>query len=375
MKFIHTSDWHIGRLFHNLSLLEDQKHVLQQIVDSIQNHSVDALVIAGDIYDRSVPPAQAVEVLDGILNHICTNLNVPVLLIPGNHDSAERIRFGSALMKSSGLHIFGDLAEITTPVIIGGVHFFGIPYADPESVRSQFQVDVWTHNQAHQFLVAKIQEGLIPHDKNVLISHCFLDGGESSESERPLSIGGAECVNYELFSAFDYVALGHLHGPQSRGKETIRYSGSILKYSFSEVQQKKGITLVEVQDFGITYTQIPLTPLKDLQILEGEFDTLLEEGKKLKNENYLLIRLLDQKAILDPMGRLREVYPNVLHLEKVSLQMEGKKVQNVSPLKRSEMDMFRDFYEQINKRPLTDMESKIIADTITELQSTKGESK
>jgi DNA repair protein SbcD/Mre11 len=373
MKFIHTSDWHIGRLFHNISLLEDQEYVLEQIISYAKNESVDAIVIAGDIYDRSVPPASAVEVLDRVLKTICTDLNIPILLIPGNHDSAERLRFGSSLMKSSGLYIFGDLANVTIPVNIKGVDFYGIPYADPDTVKSQFQEQLNTHNEAHKFLISKIQESLKPNAMNVLISHCFIDGGESSESERPLSIGGAECVNYEIFSGFDYVALGHLHSPQYRGRETVRYSGSIMKYSFSEITQKKGITLVEIDGKNVTHTLLPLVPKRDLSLLEGELDDLLKEGKKSKNENYLLIRLTDQKAILDPMGKLREVFPNVLHIEKSILQDSGKLIQNTAKLKRSEFDMFRDFYEQVSKKTLTEDQNKIMMDTISELQTKRGD--
>lgn len=375
MKFIHTSDWHIGRLFHNISLLEDQEYVLEQIIGYAQKESVDAVVIAGDIYDRSVPPASAVDVLDRVLNTICTDLNIPILLIPGNHDSAERLRFGSSLMKSSGLYIFGDLAKITIPVHIKGVDFYGIPYADPDTVKSQFQEQVNTHNDAHKLLMSRIQESLKPNAMNVLISHCFIDGGESSESERPLSIGGAECVNYEMFSGFDYVALGHLHSPQYRGRETVRYSGSIMKYSFSEITQKKGITLVEIDGKNVMHSLLPLVPKRDLSLLEGELDDLLKEGKKSKNENYLLIRLTDQKAILDPMAKLREVFPNVLHIEKAILQDSGKQIQNTAKLKRSEIDMFRDFYEQVSKKTLTEDQNKIITDTISELLTKRGDSK
>ena len=192
MKFLHTSDWHIGRQFHNVSLLDDQRHVLAQIVAYIRNEAVDAVIIAGDIYDRSVPPAAAVSLLDEVLNTICTDLDVPVLLIPGNHDGAERLRFGSKQLKQAGLHIIGDLNQITQPVILNknghAIAFYGIPYNDPESVRNHFEVDVTSHDEAHQYLVEKINAVKNANAINVLISHCFIDGAEASESERPLSI-------------------------------------------------------------------------------------------------------------------------------------------------------------------------------------------
>ena len=252
MKFIHTSDWHIGRQFHNVSLLEDQHHVLKQIIDYVKQEAVDVLVIAGDIYDRSVPPATAVELLDDVLNQICSQMGVPVIIIPGNHDSAERLSFGSRQLTHAGLHILGDLEKVIEPVVIHNgkesIHFYGIPYNDPEHVNDHYDLKVANHDEAHAFLLEQIQSSLDANNTNVLISHCFIDGGEESESERPLSIGGADRVSTKHFKAFDYVALGHLHGPQFKGEEYIRYSGSILKYSFSEQHHKKAVTLVETEN-------------------------------------------------------------------------------------------------------------------------------
>ena len=228
MKFIHTSDWHIGRQFHNVSLLEDQRHVLNQLVEHIQREAVDAVVIAGDVYDRSVPPAAAVELLDEVLNRICNELGVPVLLIPGNHDSAERLRFGSRQLRQAGLHIIGELNQINEPIKIAGcsleVHFYGIPYNDPETVRNQFGADVSTHDAAHRHLVEQIINAKAADTPSILISHCFIDGWDESDSERPLSIGGADRISYEAFVGFDYVALGHLHGPQHKGEAHNRIS-------------------------------------------------------------------------------------------------------------------------------------------------------
>jgi len=305
MKFIHTSDWHIGRQLHNASLLDDQKHALDQLLGYIVAENVDALVIAGDIYDRSVPPAAAVELLDEVLHRICIELGVPVILIPGNHDSAERLRFGARQLRASGLHIIGDLNQITEPVIIRAgveVHFYGIPYNDPETVRSKFRVEVSGHNAAHRFLVEQIKAARRPDKVNVLISHCFIDGGEESESERPLSIGGADRVDYRPLVDFDYVALGHLHSPQCRGAEYIRYSGSLLKYSFSEQHQKKGVTLVSVTAAGIQSTRhLPLVPLRDMRVLEGELNALLKRGKTDPgNQDYLLVRLTDRQRSSTP---------------------------------------------------------------------------
>ena len=378
MKFIHTSDWHIGRQFHNVSLLDDQRHVLEQVIEHIKNQSVDAVIIAGDIYDRSVPPAAAVSLLDEVLNTICSDLGVPVILIPGNHDGAERLRFGSNQLSQAGLHIIGDLNQITQPVILNKngceVSFYGIPYNDPESVRNHFSVDVSSHDEAHQFLVEQINAVKTDTAINVLISHCFIDGAEASESERPLSIGGADRVSVEPFKAFNYVALGHLHNPQHKGAEHIRYSGSILKYSFSEQRQQKGVTLVEMNEKGLkSTTHLPLTPLRDMRILEGDLETLLKQGSTdPNNQDYLLIRLTDQSAILDPMSKLRQVYENVLHIEKTWLQDSGTLQANREKLKRGELEMFQDFFKQISGNDLTTEQQTAIKNIITTIRTREG---
>ncbi len=379
MKFIHTSDWHIGRQFHNVSLLDDQRHVLEQLIEHIRRESVDALIIAGDIYDRSIPPAAAVQLLDDVLNTICNDLGVPVVMIPGNHDGAERLRFGSRQLSQAGLHIIGELTQITEPVVLqgkaGAVCFYGIPYNDPESVRNHFGVDVSSHDQAHAFLVEQIKATASDQSLNVLISHCFIDGADASDSERPLSIGGADRVNYEPFADFDYVALGHLHSPQYKGKEHIRYSGSILKYSFSEQQQNKGVTLIEMDVNGLkSTTHISLQPQRDMRTIEGELKTILEQGKTdPNNDDYLLIRLTDRHAILDPIGKLREVYPNVLHLEKPGMLQTGDRQVNRDKLKRGELEMFRDFFEQVFGSALTPEQDEAIRNTISLIHKQDGD--
>ena len=379
MKFIHTSDWHIGRQFHNTSLLEDQRHVLDQIVGYIEQEEVDALVIAGDIYDRSVPPASAVAMLDEFISRICSDMQVPVILIPGNHDGAERLRFGSRQLSSAGLHIIGDLKQVEEPVMLnseaGEIAFYGIPYNDPETVCNLFEVDVTSYDEAHTFLVEKIKAVKNQNQQSVLISHCFLDGAQESESERPLSIGGADRVSYEPCVDFDYVALGHLHSPQYKGEEHIRYSGSILKYSFSEQNQKKGVTLVELDKNGSKESRhLPLKPLRDMRIVEGEIQAVLEQGKvDPNNEDYLLVRLTDRTAILDPMNKLRSVYPNVLHLEKPGMLETGEQKVSRETLKRGELEMFRDFFVQITGQALNDAQDEAIQQAITELNKQEAE--
>ncbi|WP_455289733.1 exonuclease SbcCD subunit D [Vibrio parahaemolyticus] len=374
MKFIHTSDWHLGRQFHNVSLLEDQQAVLEQLIQYIENNPVDAVIVAGDVYDRSVPPTIAIELLNRVVKRICGELNTPMILISGNHDGAERLGFGSEQMKRSGLHIISNFEDMLTPVVIetkaaGHVAFYGMPYNDPEQVRYAYKEPVSTHDEAHKLLAEKITEQFQSEHRNILISHCFVDGAIESESERPLSIGGSDRVSHEHFLNFDYVALGHLHQPQKKGEEYIRYSGSLMKYSFGEQNQKKGFTLVEIgKDGFIGAEHIELTAPHEMRIVEGELEQILEWGKTdPKNEDYLLVRLMDKHAILNPMEKLRTVYPNVLHLEKPGMLIGVEQEMAQAKLARSEIDMFKDFFAEAQDSELSNEQEQAISDIIKQL--------
>lgn len=374
MKFIHTSDWHLGRQFHNVSLLEDQQAVLEQLIQYIENNPVDAVIVAGDVYDRSVPPTIAIELLNRVVKRICGELNTPMILISGNHDGAERLGFGSEQMKRSGLHIISNFEDMLTPVVIetkaaGHVAFYGMPYNDPEQVRYVYKEPVSTHDEAHKLLAEKITEQFQSEHRNILISHCFVDGAIESESERPLSIGGSDRVSHEHFLNFDYVALGHLHQPQKKGEEYIRYSGSLMKYSFGEQNQKKGFTLVEIgKDGFIGAEHIELTAPHEMRIVEGELEQILEWGKTdPKNEDYLLVRLMDKHAILNPMEKLRTVYPNVLHSEKPGMLIGVEQEMAQAKLARSEIDMFKDFFAEAQDSELSNEQEQAISDIIKQL--------
>jgi len=379
MKFLHTSDWHIGRQFHSVSLVEDQKAVLTQLIDYLTENSVDALVIAGDIYDRSVPPTVAIELMNKFVSQVCDELKLPIIIIPGNHDGAERLGFGSSQMKRAGLHILSSFEDMLRPVVIksdiGEVAFYGMPYNDPEMVRHYFKQSISTFDEAHCFLAGEIKSQFKPEQKNVLLSHCFVDGAIGSDSERPLSIGGSDRVSHEHFVDFDYVALGHLHQPQKKGQDYIRYSGSLMKYSFSEQHHKKGVTLVEFDECGFkSATHVDLTAPRQMRIIEGELNNIIEQGKDdPNNEDYLLVRLMDTHAILNPMEKLRTVYPNVLHIEKPGILVGVEKELATAKLARSEVDMFRDFFQQTQSVHLSDEQDKAVAEIITQLSQNHKE--
>ena len=379
MKFIHTSDWHLGRQLHNQSLLDDQAIVLAQIISLAVEHKVDAVVIAGDIYDRSIPPANAVALLDDVVNQLVAQHNIQVVMIAGNHDGHERLGFGAKQMAESGLHITGPLTTKLAPVKLvgasGDVWCYSLPYADPATVRQVFEADaaasdIDSHQAAMQILLKQVHE----HDSGglpkLVVSHCFLDGGSESESERPLSIGGADKIAPALFSDFDYVALGHLHGPQYKGAEHVRYSGSILKYSFSEEKQRKSVTLVDLAPGQAAKIQLlPLTARRDVRILEGEMDALLSQGIQDPNcDDYIMIRLLDTHAILDAIGKLRCVYPNILHLERTGLMAKNQQLAiGREHIKKGEMAMFTDFFSQVSGEPLSQLQQAAMTTLLDEL--------
>ena len=386
MRILHTSDWHIGRQFHNVSLLDDQRVVLDQIVSIVQSHKVDVVLIAGDIYDRAIPPAKAVALLDDVLHRICCELTIPVILIAGNHDSADRLSFGARQLTESGLHIIGPLTDTWTPVVLsdqwGEVAFYGIPYVDPVVVNGVFGTRCTSHDDTMALLTKKIQEHNADASKlsrtecsterrTVVLSHCFIDGGDACDSERPLAMGGADKVSPAHFEPFNYTALGHLHGRQFKGAPHIRYSGSPMQYSFSEERHKKVVTVVDLLEDGSTQIEdVPVISPHKMRTIEGELSELILQAQQQEDDNddYLLVRLTDTHAILDPMGKIRKVYPNVLHLERPALAASGRQYGVDRDLlkphsqgqRRGALSMFEDFYQQVCDSALSDDQQKIV---------------
>jgi exonuclease SbcD len=375
MKILHTSDWHLGRQFHNHSLLDDQRHMLQQICHIVAEQQVEVVIVAGDIYDRSVPPAAAVALLDETIDQICHGLKVPMIMIAGNHDSPQRLGFGSRQLARAGLYVVGSLWQSPQSIELTDRHgqkvaFYPIPYTDPATVRHGHDIAVTSHDEAMSYLIDLIHASRNRSTPAVAIAHCFLAGGDGSESERPLSIGGVEYVTPQLFSGFSYAALGHLHGPQYRHAETIRYSGSPLKYSFSEEQQQKSVTLVDLSPGNSTALEkIAISPLRNMRTLSGSLDELLAAGKNDPHcDDYLRIQLTDTHAILDVMNKLRDVYPNVLHLERPGLVTRRSVQADRERLQRGELSLFRDFYRQVTGGELTEEQNQIVTRELEQLQ-------
>ena len=375
MKFIHTSDWHLGRQLHGESLLEQQRLALAQIAVLAVEHQVDALIIAGDIYDRAIPPAAAVTLLSEFLDQMISQHHIQVLITAGNHDSAERLGFAAKQMVASGLHMFGSLSLPLEPVKLrgkdGDAWFYPISYAEPAIVRHALENDdINSHETAMQALLEQVSAHDSENLPKVVVAHCFLDGSSESESERPLSVGGADRISPALFVPFDYVALGHLHGPQYRGVEHVRYSGSPLKYSFSEATQKKSVTLVELSaDNALTLELLPIDTGRDVRVIAGSLAELITAAKDDRHaDDYLMVRLSDTHALLDPMGKLRSVYPNVLHLERTGL-MQQQQTADIGRerIKKGEAEMFGDFFSQVAGEPLTEAQQQHLHSLLDDL--------
>ncbi|WP_394217342.1 exonuclease SbcCD subunit D [Halobacillus trueperi] len=378
MKILHTADWHLGKIVNYVHMTEDQRYVLQQFVEIVKREEPDVIIIAGDLYDRSIPPKQAVELLNETLTTLINDYQVPVLAISGNHDSPDRLNFGSQMFRRQGLFLDTKLQKDREPVTLydqdGPVHFHLIPYVEPAEVAYAFEDEqIKTHQQAAEVLIRDIEERFNMEDRHVWIGHSFLAGGMESESEERLSmIGGSPYVDARLFKAFSYVALGHLHQPQRVTEDYIRYSGSILKYSFSEVNHAKSVTLIDMDREGTCELEkIPLTPIRDFQVIEGYFEDLLTGEATKNSENYLHIRLLDDGQLVDPMGKLRKVYPNILHLErrrsKTNLQME--ELQEVKKRQKlSHADLFASFYEDIKGESIPLERKELIEQAIDKLR-------
>ncbi len=323
MRFLHTADWHLGRNLHGFDLLDDQAYILEQIIAMAEDSAVDAVIIAGDVYDRALPPADAVELFDDALNRLAVDLAVPVLIIAGNHDSGPRLAFGARLLAAQGVHIAGP--GTATPYTCalddrhGPVRVTLLPYAEPAHVRHALDDDsLHDHDRATRARLARLSER---GQRHVLVAHLFALGGGTSDSERPLSVGGAEQVAIDAFAGFSYTALGHLHRPQAFNAQRIAYAGSPLAYSLSEADQTKSVSLVELDKAGSVHIErLPLSPKRAVRRVRGRLDDILAMPA---SNDYLGITLNDAGALYDPLGKLRARFPHVVHIDRPAYTPQG----------------------------------------------------
>ena len=373
MRFLHLSDLHLGKRVNEFSMLEDQAYILKEILNIIDEQKVEAVLIAGDIYDKVIPSAEAVRLLDDFLTRIAAR-ELPVFLISGNHDSAERIAFGSRLMSSRQIYLSpvfeSDVEPITISDRYGEIHIYMLPFVKPSLVKRVYpEEEIITYQDA---VNAAVQHMQIDTDKrNILLAHQFVTGAARCDSEE-LSVGGVDDVDASVFDGFDYVALGHLHGPQKIGKETVRYSGTPLKYSFSEANQKKAAVIVDVEEKGkINIQQIPLVPKHDMREIRGTYMevTALDFYKDMKTDDYLYITLTDEEDIPDAIGKLRTIYPNIMKLSYDNLRTRAAvTVRGTAEVEeKSPMELLKEFYELQNNQPMTDEQEEIARGMMEEI--------
>ncbi|RED64003.1 exonuclease SbcCD subunit D [Cohnella lupini] len=385
MKFIHTADWHLGKLVQGVYMTEDQRYVLQQLVETVERERPDAVVVAGDLYDRAIPPTEAVELLDELFRKIVMELNTPILAISGNHDSPDRLSFGTSIMEARGLHLSGQLKAAMKPVVLrdeyGEVHFHLVPYADPAQVRYILEDEaIRTHDDAMKAIVERIAASMDSAARHVFVGHAFVTPGarpeeNTSQSERPLSIGGADYVHSEYFKTFRYTALGHLHQAHHVSDETIRYSGSPLKYSISEETHRKGFLIVEMDGEGmVTVDKRELKPLRDMRRVVAPIE---EIEQHVVCEDYVFVTLLNDNPVLFPMEKVRAVYPNALHVERkvtavFGIGSDGAAEENVARREADPVALFAAFYQEVKGIPLTDDKRKLFAETYSDVLREEG---
>jgi len=373
MKFFHLSDLHLGKRVNEFSMLEDQRDILQKIVVLAKKNKPDAVLIAGDVYDKSMPIVEAVQLLDRFLVWL-NELGITVFIVSGNHDNAERVAFGAELLKNSGVYIVqsynGKIAPVTLSDENGDINIWMLPYLKPSLVRRHFpDKDVVTYSDA--ISAALSNANLDISARNVLIAHQFVTGATTSESEE-ISVGGSENVDGSVFDGFDYVALGHIHRPQQICRETLRYCGTPLKYSFSEASHTKSVTVVDMDGKGeIKITELPLAPLRDMREVRGTYNEIMNRNsyRGTKTEDYIHIVLTDEHDEPDAMAKLRNVYPNLMRLE-----YDNRRTQAASSLetvasteKKTPSQLFGELFEMQNGQPMSEDQSKYVTNLFNEI--------
>lgn len=387
MKILHTADWHLGKLIHGIYMTEDQAYLLDLFIDYIDAEKPDLIIIAGDIYDRAIPPVEAVELLNHFLNRVALQLHIPIIAISGNHDSPKRLMFGSTFLQDKNCHLITKIDPDFTPIKFhdefGEVHCYPIPYVEPAEIRALYQdPGITSHDEAFKALMKHLTPKLDARARNILILHAFVIHSSTpekltSESERPLAIGGSEYISADYFEDFDYVALGHLHQAHKIKHESIRYSGSLLKYSLSEAHHEKGIIQVQLpaKDEAITIEKIVFTPKRDLREVRG---TLKEILTMPESQDYLFVTLLDETPVLQPMEQIRTVFPNAMHVRRDlqksrSLQEDQAKLKEIQT--HDDLSLFKGFYNTLIEREADIETLKIFSEALSEIEQSPSSNK
>jgi len=378
MKLFHVSDLHIGKRVNEVSMIEDQEYILTRIIRLIDERKPDALLIAGDVYDKSVPSAEAVTLFDDFLCRLASR-KLPVLIISGNHDSPERLAFGNRLMESAGIHLSpvydGRISSVTLSDEHGDVRFWLLPFIKPAHVR-RFYPEESVESYTDAVRVALEKTEMDASLRNVLLTHQFVTGAATCESEE-ISVGGSDNVDASVFEGFDYVALGHLHGPQNIGSSRVRYCGTPLKYSFSEAGHYKSVTMVNLGAKGeISLETLPLVPRRDMRQIRGTFAQLTDKAyySAQQTEDYLHIVLTDEEDVQEALGRLRVIYPNIMRLTYDNTRTRSNQIiegaENVQ--RKSPLTLFEELYELQNNQPMSDEQRAFAQELIETIWEGQG---
>lgn len=372
MRLIHLADLHLGKRVNEFSMIDGQKYVLRQVLDVAANKHIDGVMIAGDVYDKAVPSAEGVLLLDWFLTELSA-LDMPVYMISGNHDSGERLTFGAQILKKNKVYISSVYNGVLEPIKLedefGTVNLYLLPFIKPIHVRKALNIDheiAMNYQQAMEEVIGRTD--LNKSERNVLVAHQLVTGASTCDSE-DLSIGGIDNIDAAVFKDFDYVALGHIHGPQKMTRETVRYAGTLLKYSFSECKHKKSITIVDIKDKGdISIEEILVRPEHDMREIKGTYDELMDYDnyKDTNKEDYLRVILTDEEEIPEVLGKLRSVYPNIMKLEYDNIRTRSitKVQEDISVEKRSPIEYVENFYEKQNGQAMTEKQRKLVLSSI-----------
>lgn len=379
MRVVHTSDWHIGKMLGDYSLLQDQAYILEELKSFLADQHADVLIIAGDLYDRKVPPAQAVELLDAALSGMIRDAGVKVLAIAGNHDSPQRLSFASGLYRQSGLYLSAkysrEIETVTLTDEYGEIVFHLLPYADPAVIRADLQEDTLkTANDAVGRLLSLHESAVDTAKRNVLIAHGFftdLSGGRGLIFGEETNIGGSDAVDIGWLSSYDYAALGHIHAPQRVISEQIRYSGSLLKYSIAEASRQKSVTVIDFGPKGeAVIEQKTLPVLRDLRMITGTLEELTDYKRASGTQDYVFAQLEDRDLIVDAMHRLKSVYPNALGLRlKPKGDIETPKRSALAQIKeKSPLELFEEFHFYVSGRRMDEEDRRLLAKAVREAE-------
>lgn len=374
MKFVHLSDLHIGKRVNEYSMLEDQEYILTKIINIIDEEKPEGVIIAGDVYDKSVPSAEAVALFDDFLVRL-SKRNLSVFVISGNHDSAERIAFGGRLMTGSGIYMSpvydGDVKPVTLEDEYGKINVWMLPFVKPAHIR-RFNEDKEIGSYTDAVRVAIESLDINSAERNIMITHQFVTGADRTESEE-ISVGGTDNVDVSVFDIFDYTALGHIHRPQNCKSEKVRYCGTPLKYSFSEANDKKSVTVIELGEKGkLDIKTVPLLPMRDMVEIKGKYDEIMLRDfyeNTTYREDYTHITLTDEEDIPDAIGKLRVVYHNLMKLDYDNMRTRSMNciygAEDVE--EKSHFELFAEFFEQQNNQPMTEEQSEFVKNLIAEV--------